>query len=847
MAKNLRSALSIVSAAGLVGAALVAAPAAMAAGEIKFEANAGTQYAVPHNADFTLKATMTAGYATSELDLLKYKVETDGTFEVNAIVSAVGTGADTSSAVLVDDEETSDTIDGGLSATSTVGTISVWADAAGNTAFAQNASSVSAVVTAWIDKDSDDVVDSDEWSASRTITWVDSDLLSVTHTMDQPALAGSGAILKSYLTSTQINLAQSSADFTVDFTGAGSVSDLANLPAYSAVTDKSTYSSAGVAVVAGDYVSTLKVQSTTIRTITRSVSATTVATVDGAALAGADNAAIANNGSAANIRSGSGTMTYTVTVQDSTPAGIAGKTVNLNVSESAANNIESAARITANGVTLSNASVSLVEDIDATAVTDADGEATFTISWTGLGAVTAGDPFVITASVDGNAEAAVTLTTVDAAATTMYSANVAATDENVVVAVATPFTLTYHLVDQFGALFTAAGYSVTATNSTDSVVAASNFVNGAATVSFAGVSALNKGSKTVTSAVAAVGSSPSITGTQVTVFVGAPEAPASITLAGTYGTAASKTALNTKATASADVRFGTATTSPDNEITDVSATVRDANGNGTRSQVTFSGANLTFKSATGIYSKGSITVWTDSSGVADVDVSSQVGGTQVMTVTAGGASATKSIVFAGAGATVGTTWTITMPASVAAGSTFKVVGTLTDKFGNPVAVSDTADISVTYDGPGLVSGTLPNTTNALGQFSFWVLAGSSDSGTGTVTASYDQGSDGDFTGAVTGDMDVVATKTILIGEAAVTKKVNAGSFKGYVAVYARGYEGQRLSAKIGKDWIIVPSIVNNQESGTLFRVTDFTGAGVDIAVRIYIDRVLIDTINLTTK
>ena len=77
-------------------------------------------------------------------------------------------------------------------------------------------------------------------------------------------------------------------------------------------------------------------------------------------------------------------------------------------------------------------------------------------------------------------------------------------------------------------------------------------------------------------------------------------------------------------------------------------------------------------------------------------------------------------------------------------------------------------------------------------------------------------------------------------------KVNAGSFKGYVAVYARGYEGQRLSAKIGNDWVIVDPIVNN-ESDTLFRVTDFTGAGVDIAVRIYIDRVLIDTINLTTK
>ena len=97
------------------------------------------------------------------------------------------------------------------------------------------------------------------------------------------------------------------------------------------------------------------------------------------------------------------------------------------------------------------------------------------------------------------------------------------------------------------------------------------------------------------------------------------------------------------------------------------------------------------------------------------------------------------------------------------------------------------------------------------------------------------------------DALVVSPATEISQIETVEKKVNAGSFKGYVAVYARGYEGKRLSAKIGNDWVIVDPIENNQEDGTLFRVTDFTGAGVDIAVRIYIDRELVDTINLTTK
>jgi surface protein len=79
-----------------------------------------------------------------------------------------------------------------------------------------------------------------------------------------------------------------------------------------------------------------------------------------------------------------------------------------------------------------------------------------------------------------------------------------------------------------------------------------------------------------------------------------------------------------------------------------------------------------------------------------------------------------------------------------------------------------------------------------------------------------------------------------------TKKLNAGSFKGYVAIYALGYEGQRLSAKIGNDWVIVDPIVNN-ETSTLARIVDFTGAGVDINLRVFIDRELVLTKPLRTK
>ena len=89
---------------------------------------------------------------------------------------------------------------------------------------------------------------------------------------------------------------------------------------------------------------------------------------------------------------------------------------------------------------------------------------------------------------------------------------------------------------------------------------------------------------------------------------------------------------------------------------------------------------------------------------------------------------------------------------------------------------------------------------------------------------------------------------VLAKEAAPTppaQKVNALAFKGFVVIYALNYEGQRLSAKIGDDWVIVDEIPSRENN--LFQLTEKTLRVRDIAVRIFIDRVLIDTINLTTK
>ena len=178
---------------------------------------------------------------------------------------------------------------------------------------------------------------------------------------------------------------------------------------------------------------------------------------------------------------------------------------------------------------------------------------------------------------------------------------------------------------------------------------------------------------------------------------------------------------------------------------------------------------------------------------------------------------------------------------VIVGMPFKVSASLQDAYGNPV---DTAAsrIKVTHTGPGIVYGTLPTETDAFGELSFSVLLGSNDSGDISFQVQYDQNGDGDFKDA----KDLSVTKTVVINAtgtvASADQKVNAGSFKGYVALYAKGYAGQRMSAKVGNDWVVVPVLASNFE-----RVVEFTGAGYTVAVRIYIDRVLIDTITVTTK
>ena len=246
--------------------------------------------------------------------------------------------------------------------------------------------------------------------------------------------------------------------------------------------------------------------------------------------------------------------------------------------------------------------------------------------------------------------------------------------------------------------------------------------------------------------------------------------------------------LAAKATEAQDRRTSIATGPSYTNSVVVSGRVVNAVTNAARpgAVVTLSGPSSILFSEGGVDSFGSITLIADTNGEFGVDLySTTAQKDSVITVTSGGVSSTVKVTFNAAAATAGATVAIDAPAAVNPGSTFQVTATVSDKYGNPVSTGTNDQLKVTYTGPGIVFGTLPDDTDVNGQISFAVLLGANDTGAATVTVSYDQSDDGDFTGTTTADADVTVSKSITVGSTygsmtAWTKDMGDGTAKVYI-------------------------------------------------------------------
>ena len=227
---------------------------------------------------------------------------------------------------------------------------------------------------------------------------------------------------------------------------------------------------------------------------------------------------------------------------------------------------------------------------------------------------------------------------------------------------------------------------------------------------------------------------------------------------------------------------------------------------------------------------------------ANFKFTGRTAGTFTVTFTNGSATTTSQVVVNPARDADGATITFDTT-NIAAGSTRVITGTLADANGNPVNTSGSATILVTYTvtgNAGIPIGVMPTETDVDGKFTITVLTGANDSGTAVVSATYYKA------GASTAVADVLTfNQSIVVGGAAAApasdQKLTVGSFKGFVAIYALNYTGQKLSAKVAGKWLVVNELSKFQ------RVVRNTGAGFTIKVDLYIDGAFVRSETVVTK
>ena len=589
------------------------------------------------------------------------------------------------------------------------------------------------------------------------------------------------------------------------------------------------------------------------------------------------------NGANFDIRSGDGQVTFTMDVLDADGVGVAGQTVTWVLTDVAlADGV-----VKAGGKTLNAAGTT----IKPTSVTDADGTASLTVTYTDMDE-TAADEFtiegsVLSSNVAGNA--AKTVLAADGDEYTVYVAN-AQEAGSIVVASEKTATVELQLRDQYG-LVPAGTWrvNVNVTDNTNNPLDGIdinkwvNFSAGKGTLAIEGTEAGDvvlslveanalagdalqvkvAGVWTDTVAVDLAGNLGAVEGVDTITFVDDlgsvskvkvdtaashdADADEEVLLDETVGAATPLVSLDVRALGGNDLAdtYQTVAAAADaagvNNIIDVD--VLDADNLAVAgASVTFSAPGVMFYDADAtVFGDGSLTVKADTNGNVVVHFASNTSGTHTVTVTSGSGSDTIDVVIAQAVIASTADIVLISAETYEASKTYKFQARIVDANGNGVALAGDGGaagdlLTVDYDGPGLLVGNLPTVSSATGLVSFSILMGANDSGTGTIGFVYD------FGGAA--DLEVSFEITLAVAETPVVAdtKVNAGSFKGYVAVYAKGYEGKRLSAKVGKDWVVVPALASN-----FVRVVEYTGAGYTIAVRIYIDRVLVDTITVVTK
>ncbi len=836
MSKNLTRKGLALGAVVALGSTVIAGTPAFAANEVSLATKVGTTYSLISGETFTLSAFAGSTIPSSSWGSLKTKVTNNSAIAFTAgaaqagVDTFAGTGAKlaTVTSTIVEIDAYVDALTAPTSGTADV-TLAVAADVAGNFS-----------VQSFLDANGNDTIDEGEFSSTvRTVTFVKAADVIWTTTLTQPVLAGT-TLTANVSATPAINLAQIAA--TVDlglasltagvYTEPNTTADATTVSTagafttgenatYDSATDSLKFTDTGVAAIAaGNYVAQALFDAAGVTAIAevgsesiKTVAAGTIVELEAPVVAAGAN----TKGTAGDIKARAETKTVPVSIQLYTTYTVAGATTNVKAGAGIAAVVTVAeavdtTTITVGGKTLTSTTTSTTFD----ATTNADGKLAFdVVSSTGK----ATDAVTISAVSQGETTtASAVITWIATAANDIIDVKGLGTGAVRSIAKLGSYSIDYAVNDNFGQAL-ADGYRIATTYESKIGTAATKYatvVGGKATLSVTDastatgnynvVATLEKLNSTTSNweAVAVVANAPEATST---VYVATQSAVATIAASAAVVTAATATgatvagnkALTTSALAAVDTRVNTSATA--HGLTGgfaLAGTVTDALGTPVSGQtVTITGAGLGFSAGTDVLSVGSITVQANNVGeFAGVAVYSNTAGKKTITMTSGAASKTIDVTFAAAAETAGTVVTLDAPATILPGRTLVVTGTVADKFGNAVATTvagaGVATLTVVYTGPGLVVGSLPVDTDASGAFSFRVLMGANETGSASVSASYDAD------GATTTVAAVTVAKTVTIGAAAVaanSAKIATKNGRVYVTVNATA--GFKAAVKVG--------------------------------------------------
>jgi hypothetical protein len=785
--KSARRSWALTAAFALFASIFAAAPA-QAAGEVTLAATKGDVYAVSTTDTFKMNAALGIGVNNAFYAQLKYKIANADAVSLSYTISGTAN-------TVVTDSVTA-TIYASANASTTVAS-AIELELYGATSVS---ATTSIVVTAFVDADNDNTLDSGEWSAERTITFYPYTGLRASVAMD--AVYEDTSVAQNYkatVTGWNVNVDQMDGTPAVTFkvNNAASGSAVSINKATGVATLSGTVSAAATFSAAVAYDGYTVATSSTVNSTDRTIDRVTVSVVTG------DN--IKRTGAAAADARVNSTFTIQMltTTSSSDLVGVATSgTYKITTNET----LGSAVTLTVGGTT--HTTTSTLPTANAF-TTDANGKASLTLTTVGYAAAK-------TITVEVTAQRITSTWTITQKAATY---TVKAVDGQYAYAVpGGSVALSYTVKDQWGA------------NPT-----------GVAQRLRVDVSGGNQTAQSLYGTVAAGAASVTVTGKPSTASGNASakvhlEKQDSSTL--NWSTDTGATTTSTEVTVkfnSAGLAFSTNPASDSASVSGATATVSGAL-NHPGGSVTVTGAGLTFTNASGTTASDTMTVRTAANGLFTISAHSKVAGKYPVTVTAGTYSKAIVITIDAITAHEATKMSITQLGGgsyVAPGSTLRVVIKLTDANGN-IAANSAASLSVTVTGPGF-TGTLPTKTDKNGEATLNVLLGSQDTGTVKV--------EGSFAAAKT----VTSSAEFTVGTApAADKKITVGSFKGFIAIYTKGYEGSKLSAKVAGKWLVVPSL-SNWSNKDYSRTVRFTGAGYLIQVHLYIDGEFVRTDEVTTK